>query len=436
MPPDRNALQPRAKPWIVAIGVEPGSPLASMLESTGGTANYQDGLARVRITDYEFVVAVGWAGQLLPNHVNVVHFDPTEGGPDSFVREYSGIPGRVISAAGHRAAEFEVDPAADATGLGPLIRETVMATIPVEDNYRVYKYVDDDATDKFEGLVSERGGHPLAAVAHSPAGAEWWYLPLFVVAKERLVREIFARWRTMHPEKFGTPADIESGVWRTNAEMKAARDISNFERETESYLKERKAALAQLEATAEAVSLQADRHEKVLLTGTGPDLEDAVASALTTLGFAVVNSDERQAAKGSAKREDLEVKSAAHAGWVALAEIKGYENRSAKTSDITQLQKAAAFYERDHDKKPDSLWYIINANHGKLPDARSIPLASSPDDVEIFAEDGGAVIDTRELFRMVRAVQAGTLSTSDAVAALVSARGIFSSHPEEDRSIE
>jgi hypothetical protein len=74
---------------------------------------------------------------------------------------------------------------------------------------------------------------------------------------------------------------------------------------------------------------------------------------------------------------------------------------------------------------PTTRWYVVNQFLNTDPDTRRRPLAGSEDDLAVFAEDGGLVIDTRDLFLLARRVDDGEMSTSAARLLLRRAAGVL-----------
>jgi hypothetical protein len=74
---------------------------------------------------------------------------------------------------------------------------------------------------------------------------------------------------------------------------------------------------------------------------------------------------------------------------------------------------------------PTSCWYIVNQFFSTDPDLRHPPLEDRQEVVGLFEQIGGLVIDTRELFQLVRAVDASRMTPADARRKLRSSTGIF-----------
>lgn len=421
---DTTALDPRPKPWIVALGVPPESELAQALLSCGGTVRFTDRLSNVRLVeDFDFVVLNDVTSQNVPAGVSVLQFLPRTHGGGRTISAYDNL-GAMNLANGSRAEQFEIAHFTSTLGLRALIDDTILKAVPLGGAYDVL-YHNSTGHSEVAPMVSEKNGHPLAAVIVRETGRSWWILPTFTTKRGHWFSTVLALWRSAWPDAFPPPPIGAQRMWQTPAEHRALDRVKDYDAETRRLVSERAAELQRLKDEAESLQRIVDRNERMVVTTTGTDLEQAVASTLTSIGFKVQDSDAQADAAGKAKRQDLEVTSATAPGWVALAEVKGYAARSAKTSDIAQLERAAGFYTKDTGAVPDSLWYVVNANYDKEPDKRAVPLQSSPDDVEVFAEDGGVVIDTRQLFLLARAVEAGTCTSEQAQQSLITATGIY-----------
>jgi hypothetical protein len=158
------------------------------------------------------------------------------------------------------------------------------------------------------------------------------------------------------------------------------------------------------------------------LTAQGDDLKAAVADALVELGFVVADADTTTAKPGDLL-EDLRVTIVGDASWICLAEVRGYEHGGAKTSDLGRIGRFRERFVRKRGTPPTCCWYIVNQFAETDPSTRPVPLVSNPDDVAIFGEADGAVIDTRVLFGMLADLHAGTLAVDEARETLREARG-------------
>ncbi|MEV4519216.1 hypothetical protein AB0J77_03215 [Micromonospora tulbaghiae] len=277
--------------------------------------------------------------------------------------------------------------------------------------------------DGIIAFVREFQGGPCAGYWNRPAGSTWWWLPADAPDRVGWLDAAFAEWRRQNEERFPSgPSWAEEEPWLTTAELDAQRELDEHaERERKSQA-ELAARRRELEEAREAARLLADAAERRLLTAQGEALVAEVKAALEEVGFEVTDSD-RLPANASEKLEDLRV-CVDH--WVALVEVKGYSGRrTAKTSDLLQIGRAATRYAITEHRAPDALWYVVNQQAGGNPALRPRPLVSNPADVETSERDGGLVIDTVDLFRLREAVRRGSVSGEAALQLLKKSTGVF-----------
>jgi len=167
----------------------------------------------------------------------------------------------------------------------------------------------------------------------------------------------------------------------------------------------------------------ADANERALLTSQADSLKNVVIGSLRRLGFVVDDMD--SAWPQGDKREDLRAKNPDHAEQIVLVEVRGYA-RGAQLSDLMRMQRFAARFQKDEGRLPDRLWYVVNHSLADDPSQRQPALASNPTEVETFAESGGLVIDTVELFKLWQAVDANRVDPAMAHMMLMKATGRFS----------
>lgn len=165
---------------------------------------------------------------------------------------------------------------------------------------------------------------------------------------------------------------------------------------------------------------EADQSERLLLTGTDTSLVDVVRKTLELFGFDVTDVD-AGLAEGQAKKEDLRV---ADGDWISLCEVKGY-TKGAKLGDIGKLQGYATLFAAETGHAPTALWYVVNHWRETDPSSRANLLQGGDEYIEAFAEQGGLVVDTRDLFRLRKAVEAGSISTDAVRELLKSSAGRF-----------
>jgi hypothetical protein len=421
----RNALDDRPLPWIVALDVEPGTALRKELDSLGATVRYVSSLNDVRQDDYSILVCVGGPYHRPARHLKVLHFFADNVFGDVPQYEGSIYNGHSLSIdRGAKAARFSVGDAARALGLEPLVNQELLKNVSVGGEYSVI-WVPSAAADEFQSLAHETGGRSLAGILTNTAGSQWWMLPPEVTSQHQWLKAALAHWRAQYPDEFPSTGESLNERWKTQAELEAEGEIAAFDVETERQLQQREHdRLALVEASAAAARL-AEARERRLLNSQGDELVAAVSEALTAVGFTVTDSDAVAEANKTAKREDLQVTLESQPGWIALAEVKGYSKGGAKMNDLRQLAKAAAIFELRNGREPDAQWYVVNAMINVAPDDRPIPLESNPEDVALFADDGGLVVDTRQIFQLHKSVVAGTRSAEEAQKSLVGATGTY-----------
>ena len=220
----------------------------------------------------------------------------------------------------------------------------------------------------------------------------------------RWIRALILEWSAFDPESFGTLADWESlAEWQTPAERELLTKLHELaaarEAEIARFTREENALRARFEAARE----EASRATRRLLTAQEDDLVDAVSKALTSFGFEVEPIDEKLTT-GKAKREDLRLRVKERSDWEAIAEVRGYEKRSAQVGDLLRLQRFATLYTQEKKRPPDKMYYFVNGQFGLPPDQRVPLLRGAADDVLVFEESGGLAVATPDLFRLLRDV--------------------------------
>ena len=127
------------------------------------------------------------------------------------------------------------------------------------------------------------------------------------------------------------------------------------------------------------------------------------------MGFIVDNVDE-SLAPNAPKREDLRLRDPQHQpeSWEAIVEVRGYSKSSFTTADLQRLARFAALYQKEKGRLPDKCIYVVNGQTDLIPPLRDIPLASAPDDLQVFSEDNGLVIWTLDLFRVAKRLNPDT----------------------------
>jgi hypothetical protein len=256
----------------------------------------------------------------------------------------------------------------------------------------------------------------LAGWIDDDGGAPCWILPAEVPDPVPWMRAIYAEWSAAEPDRFPPGADWRrQAAWQTDAELKAARALSESRVAMDEAVQHHLDRIALAQQAFEEVAAEAERGHRRLLTARGDELKDTVAAALKHLGFGVEDRD--LVAKKGDKLEDLRVTDPDAPGWIALAEVRSHTH-GAQLRDLFKIDRAVNRFVREERRLPDRKWYVVNAFVDLDPSEREQPLRSNPTEVEQWAADGGAVIDTRLLFDLVRDVEMGAISTEAARAQL------------------
>jgi hypothetical protein len=225
---------------------------------------------------------------------------------------------------------------------------------------------------------------------------------------------------------------------REELELQVAVEQAQAELEQQQIELGEKIAAAE-SALAEAQARH-DNKERILLTGQGDELVDAVHSMLDRLGFDVEDVDKKRATEDRErggmprpKLEDLRVTDP-DTSWEALAEVKGYVG-GGKTSDFQKINRFVGIYQAQNSGSlPDATWYVVNQFLSRPPDTRPQLMEGQAEDVEVFAESvNGVLVDTRDLFMLERRVAAGELTPEAARRMLASAKRVFSLEEPQDQ---
>ena len=178
------------------------------------------------------------------------------------------------------------------------------------------------------------------------------------------------------------------------------------------------------EAAAQATR-QAIIGERRMLTGQGDDLVETVIQALESFGFFVEARDE-EAAEGD-KLEDLRVRDPDAPDWVSIAEVRGYR-KGAVLADLNRLHARYRLrFTQESGHEPDAMWYIAHHSFASDPAGRHPALGSHPAEVDLFAEDGGLIIESQYLYDLWMQVRAGEVAPEEARRRLRQATGRFNS---------
>ena len=283
-------------------------------------------------------------------------------------------------------------------------------------------------------LTTPPSPRPLAGWYPRSPRSEAWVLPNDLRRPWDWVAAAIRHWAVTYGRFPLVGGWWEQPSWQTLAEAAAAV------RQTE-LRDELAEATARLEAEIGAATgaLHDARRRAMsglrrLLTEKGDPLKAAAAEALTQLGYNVVDRDEEdQLADKGGKVEDLGATDPDDASVDPIIEVKGYD-AGAKASDLALMLRHLSRADRA-GRSPSAIWWVANHWRKRPPDVRGVILAG--EDAMITTQAGEdvplVVIDTRDLFRAVRAVEDGRVTSPEVRASLRAARGRWEGSPAKPR---
>jgi hypothetical protein len=276
-------------------------------------------------------------------------------------------------------------------------------------------------------LLRASNGAVLAArVRRSPvspsgqAPGEIWILPSWVNKHREWLQAAWRVWATEHPGRFPKPPEWgDSATWYTLEEAAIHDQIVRVRSERDEAVVRFDAEEARLAEALERAAVRARVGARRLLTADGDPLCEAVAEVLGELGFDVVDMDSQ--VEDGKRVEDLRVR---EGDWEAIVEVKG-DKRGAALRDLLKIGRFAGLYEGETGHAPSAQWFIANGMRLTDPGLRPLPLAGSTEDIDLFAEGGGVVISTVDLFQVWRDVMAGVREKEDVRKVMREAKGRF-----------
>lgn len=277
------------------------------------------------------------------------------------------------------------------------------------------------SSDKWIPLLTNADGDPIALLYKPEEAREVWYFPEEASdVMDAFLSVAFERWHGEEPSRFpGTPDWTENPEWMTATQQIRFTETMKDIAESRAQILQLEEAIAAGEVMIETVHSEAKTSHQRLMTSTGDELVSAVISALRTFEFDVVNLDDT-IPEGQPKLGDLKVTDDERK---IMAEVKGY-SKGAKANDLLAIGNHRRVYEKTHGDL-DGVWYIANTFLKTDPGVRAPALGSSQDQVDVFGEGGGLVVDSRDLFQLVKRVELGEISAKDARQQLMNATGRF-----------
>lgn len=425
-------------PRVLVWGIEADSELGVFISKVAPTFKFVASnidLKLIRLAEWDAVILHGDppTNPSLHGNIKAIQF----GGP-SITGYFSTNPyswNNVGAIVGSVATEFSIpDGVPDGVhelilkSLLPLLQSELAHYIIKQDNVNGFQFAVQDVIEPF---IVDADGHPLAGRVLLP-GREWWWLPDETSNKEMWIAAAFSEWSKTDPDKFPPdPIWVERPQWQTKAEREAISSLTSLREERARVLADLDKRELELVQQYEGMRREADQRERRLLTAQGNDLVQEVQAALEEIGFKVQDVDVEQAPKGTLL-EDLRIEDAEASDWIALAEVRGYTG-GAKVSDLQRIGRFVEHYIRAEKKGPSARWYIVNHNLKMDPSARPPVLGGGAEDVAIFEDAGGLIIDTRVLFTIREQVRTGAVERAAARQSIRDAKGILR-YPEQENS--
>lgn len=413
------------KPRVLTSGFGRDHPFAAVVEKYAGYVHYLDESEEIRWESFDALVVVG------NTYTRGGHLRVLQIGGRPLGQRLVASGGKSALTITTRTGDEVVVPDSLPEPFRDIVKRELLPLVSADSDKRAYEWrispygFHATAPDKFFPLLHDLDGYAFGAIYSPPAGVqECIYLPEVVEDITPWLLAAFARWAEELPEVFPSePEWTDKREWMTGAEIDAASQVEQDRAELDRRIAEAEKVLAKSEKAFHELREQVDSSERRLLTSNDDPLVEAVTQALKGFGFTVTNVD-ATLVEGQAKKEDLRV---TDGEWVALAEVKGY-TKGGKLTDISKLQGThAPIYATEAGKLPDAMWYIVNQWRETDPSNRPQILKGADEFVETFGSQGGLVLDTRELFRLAKAVDSGMVPADQAREMLKGSTGRFRS---------
>ncbi|MBD8057529.1 hypothetical protein IC607_00915 [Cellulomonas sp. JH27-2] len=303
-----------------------------------------------------------------------------------------------------------------------LVERSIVETAPAPPR-RVFSAAREAYMTPLATVGAEHGVVSFICTRRGMTDGIWtWVLPDYTTHEDQWLALMLNELRVHDPSRFPSEPDWATGpVWGAPQVREAARELANIAAERAQVIAALDERASITAAKLEQAAATAADGPQRLLTADGAALEAAVQDALGDLGFGVRAMDDHHDAVTGAKLEDLRVTDLDGA-WTCLVEIKGY-SKGARLGDISKIVgRPSTFYAAEAGRPADSVWHIVNAWRTADPSTREVALAN---DAELapLVEAGGALIDTRDLFRAWRDVIENEARADDVRASLRTTSG-------------
>ncbi len=254
------------------------------------------------------------------------------------------------------------------------------------------------------GIIVERFSDiPLAVIfvrQYNNLGIAW--LPNTVFNQAAWVELIALIWAESDRERFTSFGDwTRDPEWIVPEEEEIVERVKFIEAEKHKLVEQIDKELAELSLALAEKRLEVNQGRRRLITAQGDDLVQEVSEVFKEIGFDVEILDQELASNQS-RREDIRLRIPRKSDWEAIVEVRGYARSVGQTADLQRLGRFATLYNKEKGRFPAKKIYVVNSELELPPSRRQEPLAPAKEDVETFAEDGGLVISTLDLFKAMK----------------------------------
>jgi hypothetical protein len=261
---------------------------------------------------------------------------------------------------------------------------------------------------------------PIAGSWMRKGGAEVWSLPAHA-NRPSWIKAALEVWSEKEPARFPRSKWKDRPEWATPDESRLRARRDEIVADRTAVVDRFDAQVREAAALIERATEEADTGLRALLLSQGDALVSAVEVVMRGLGFEVRNMDLETPEHD--RREDLRV-TLPGSDWTAIVEVRGYKGGAA-VNDLMRIERFATRFAAETSRAPDARWYVVNQFLGRDPSERPLTLQSNPEELQSFAEGGGLVADTTELFRLARALDLDGLPPETARKVLIDCRGRF-----------
>jgi hypothetical protein len=199
----------------------------------------------------------------------------------------------------------------------------------------------------------------------------------------------------------------EDPRWQTTGETAATIERKALKAKLASATAQLETEIAAATFAEEQAARDAAAGPRRLLTEKGDSLKEAVADALRRLGYAVTDRDQEEPPDQGGRTEDLGLVDPDNPTADLMVEVKGYDS-GAKAGDSGSVLRHVTRAVQG-GRSPAAMWWVINHWRKRPPDERGPVLAGEDSMIAEHAGDNPplVVIDTKDLFLAVRAVEEG-----------------------------